>query len=218
MNTGELVALLRSEIVHFNHELVSDSEMIRYLDEAYKMFFRLNGGITDMDSIVTELDVEAGEYEVNLHPSILRINQAVRRSDGEAVQVRNYPEMINEDGVANLLRETGKVEMMLVGVKPHYARWVPIPSENDIVDLIVERLPLKNLTESNSSLSELDEIHHIPLLDWVKSRLFKRPGAGFFNLNLAASFEAQFREYCLQAAMEKSRFKSKVRTVTYGGI
>jgi hypothetical protein len=182
------------------------------------MFHRLTGGIADIDSVATEIDVEVGEYDAPLHASILRINRATRRSDGEVLKLINYPELLNSTGLDDLLRDTGPVRAMLIGVKPHYARWLPIPSEIDVVDLIVERLPLKTLTESKSTLSELDEMHHTALLDWVKSRLYRRPGAVFFDLRLAASFEAQFREYCRQSLMEKERFKSKVRTVTYGGL
>lgn len=221
MIAGEIIELFRSEMSALSLELLRDDELYRYLDDAYRMFVRLIGGVPDAGSSITEVDIVAGESEASIHPSILRIMRADRRSNGRELQVINQTDLATlrstDYGVSKAIsmNTEGDVMYMMIGHKPNTVRWIQIPVENDTVDMMVYRLPLSKITGESSRLSDIDEQHHTALLDRMKYHAFKRPGTPFFNPKLSADFDLSFQNYCAQAKREQDRFKFKTRTVAY---
>jgi hypothetical protein len=221
MTAGELLEMVRSELSALSLEVLRDDEMLRYLDDAYRMFVRLIGGVPDSDSAVTTVAVVTGEPDVTLDSSILRIMRAAKRSDGSELEVINQTDLgrlgTTDYGFFKPLSLTGEgqVKYMMIGSKPNKARWIQIPDANDTVDLMVYRLPLTTINDEADLLDDIDEQHHLALLDRVKYHVYKRPGTPFFNLQTAAAFDSIFRDYCSQAKREQDRYKFKTRTVAY---
>lgn len=203
----------------------SDDEVWRYADDAYKMFVRLTGGLADFLSDVTAVDVVAGEPIAELHPSILRITSATRRSDSQPIEIIN-PTDLNKMRSSDygqikqivMDNRTGPVRYMVQGLKRNSVRWVQVPEVDDVVDLTVYRLPLASITGDGISLDEISEEHHLHLLDWMKHLAYKKPDADTFNPVASEACKTHFSEYCAMVKAEWERYKHKTRVVSYGGV
>ena len=205
--------------------LWSEEEVWRYMSDAHLQFVRKTGGIPDFLSEATEVAVVAGEATAELHPSILRILSATRRSDNQPVEIIN----INDIGkmrssdygqVKSIIMDTltGKVRYMVTGMQHGVVRWVQVPEFDDTVDLVINRLPLNRITGDKQEIFEVAEEHHIRLLDWMKHLAYKKQDADTFNQKASDLGEIGFEKYCSQVKAEIERYKHKTRVVSYGGL
>lgn len=225
MNSSELYDTFRSDVSDVAKPyLWSDDEVFRYMDAAYKMFVRLTGGITDFLSDATLIDMVAGEKVADSHPSILRILHAERVSDGNPLRIVNTTDLnsvIQNDygALRNLVndRSIGTVHSMIIGRQKNKVEWVSTPAEDDQAQLSVFRLPLENITGFDQELAEVDDMHHIYLLDWMKHLAYKKQDADTFDKGKSEEFKADFEAYCMFAKGELERKSFKVRVVQYGG-
>jgi hypothetical protein len=199
--------------------LWSDTEIYRFEDDAQKMFCRLTGGLGDGSTPeVVQLALTDPSGWVATHPSILKIRDAWRASDGRPIEILNYEDLpargIRLDG------RTGGVEALIIGMEPHRARSHPISSDNTaVIQLLVDRLPLKAITDAGDQKFEIDEQHHVALFDWMRYRAYSKQDAETFDRAAADEAKATFEAYCFGLAQgEKERAKHKTRVVTYGGI
>ncbi len=218
MTSDELYEAFREDIVDVAKPyLWSDAEVWRYMNDAYSMLVRLTQGIPDADSEATEVQIVANDGHGELHPSILRIMSATRRSDGAEIKVINATDLSAYKRLASL-RESGRVEYMLVGSKPHACRWVGVPLTDDVCDLTVYRLPLVPITGPGQQLAEVEDMHHIHLLNWMKHLAYKKHDAETFNPSASKEYAAEFATYCDRVQAEWERYKHKTRVVAYGGL
>jgi hypothetical protein len=218
MTSDELYAAFREDIVDAAKPyLWKDAEVWRYMGDAYSMFVRFIGGIPDAASDATEVQIVAGDHEGHLNTSILRIMNATRRSDGGTIAVINATDITNLRKFA-LERESGRVEYMVIGTKPNTCRWIGVPVVDDVCDMSVYRLPMVPVTGPGHPLSEIDEMHHIHLLDWMKHLAYKKQDGETFNAKASMDCRAAFETYCRQAKAEWERYKHKTRVVAYGGL
>lgn len=218
MTSDELYAAFREDIVDVAKPyLWKDAEVWRYMGDAYSMFVRLTQGIPDAGSEATEVQIVAGDPEGHLNTSILRIMSATRRSDGAEIMVVNATDLAQLRRLSSM-RESGRVDYMLIGTKPNSCKWVRVPVVDDICDLTVYRLPLVPVTGPGQQLSEIDEMHHLHLLDWMKHLAYKKQDAETFNAKASMDCRAAFEAYCNQVQAEWERYKHKTRVVAYGGL
>lgn len=225
MNSSELYDTFRSDVSDVAKPyLWSDDEVFRYMDAAYKMFVRLTGGITDFLSDATLIDMVAGEKVADSHPSILRILNASRVSDGNPLRIVNTTDLnsiMQSDygNVRSLLNDKtiGAVHSMIIGRQKDKVEWASIPIQDDQAQLSVFRLPLENITTFDQELDEVDDMHHVYLLDWMKHLAYKKQDADTFDKGKSDSFKADFEEYCLFAKGELERQRFKPLVVQYGG-
>lgn len=225
MNSSELYDTFRSDVSDVAKPyLWSDDEVFRYMDAAYKMFVRLTGGITDFLSDATLIDIVAGEKVADSHPSILRVLHAERVSDGNPLRIVNTTDLnsvIQNDygALRNLVndRSIGTVHSMIIGRQKDKVEWASIPVEDDQAQLSVFRLPLEDICGFDHDLAEVDEMHHIYLLDWMKHLAYKKHDAETYDVNKSTHCGDEFRAYCLQAKGELERQRYKVGVVQYGG-
>lgn len=226
MNSTELKDLFRRDVIDLEvPPLWSDEEVFTYMNDAYVMFVRLTGGVADFTSAVTELDVVEGEPLATLHPSILRVMSAKRRSDDREIEILNSTDigrMTTSDygQLKPLLMSTqrGPVTKLVIGMQRGVGRWIFVPDANDTVDLLVYRLPLERITGEGQEFVDVEEIHHFHLLKWMKSLAYRKQDAETFDRARAAENEALFLAYCQQVKAEWERYKHKNRVVAYGGI
>lgn len=223
-NSGELLDAFRSDIIdEAQPYLWSDAEVIRYMDAAYRMFVRLTGGIADISSDATAVDMIAGERLSDLHPSILRIMSACKRSDSSYLDILNAGEgsekIPTSDYRIALIswrqNLSGPVTKMIHGMERGKVAWVKTPEFDDTVDLHIYRLPLERIVDRSNTLSDVDEDHHIYLIDWMKHLAYKKQDAETFDKSKSDECEAQFRAYCEQCKREWERYKHKNRVVQY---
>lgn len=69
--------------------LWTDDEVWSYADDAYSMFARLTGGISDASTDVTSIAITVGEARSPCSPLILKIRDAYLNSTKRKLQIKN---------------------------------------------------------------------------------------------------------------------------------
>lgn len=223
MTSDELFELFRSDIDDaVRPYLWSDTEVWRYMNDAYRQFVRLTGGIPDISSEITEVDITTGEATSEISRKILKFRQAKLVSTGQKLKIVNYtdrPEGFDDYGVlSNSEDQPGEVHSMVVGEQKGLVRWIQVPVADDSVKLSVLRLPLVDITGDGQEFDEVDDEHHESLLLWMKHRAHNKQDAETFDKGKSQDFRAQFELYCESVKEEIERWKSKPRVVAYGGL
>lgn len=226
VNAGELFEAFRSDVVDdVAPYLWKDSEIVRYAEAAYRRFVRLTGGIHDFTSPLTKVDIVAGEEIAEVSPLILRFDKAVRQSDGREITIANWTDqnlMRRDDyGISSFLyndRAPGEVRYMVIGSEVGKVKWVSPPAADDVALLQVYRLPLTRIVDETHTLSEVNEDYHIHLLDWMKHLAYLKQDSETCNKRASDEHRAAFIQTCAEAKAEMDRYRSKVRTVQYGGL
>lgn len=217
MDSTALLSLFRAEVRdQAEPYLWSDVEIFSYIDDAQKMFCRLQGGIADASSAVTQLLVSADDVFAPISPLILKLRGARRSDDGRDIEILNFEDLqAGHDGV-RLDYTVGDIKALVVGVEANKVRLVHIPREDQYIELIVYRLPLGTITAAGQQL-EIDEHHHRHLLHWMKHLAHQKQDAETYDRGRADMFRAEFLAYCDQAKAEREKREHKYRTVAYGG-
>lgn len=227
INSQELYDTFRTDVVDVETpHLWSEKEVWGYANDAYRMFVRLTGGIADFTSDATKIDIVAGDDLVTTDKSILRIMTATLASSGEDVKVINATDMPalfqNADygqlRALSMNNTPGYVRWLVVGMQRNLAKLIQIPVVDDVLELYVYRLPEVHIRDGAHPLDDIEEDHHIHLLKWMKSLAHQKQDAETFDKAKSTEMEMAFRNYCLQCKTEWERYKTKVRTVAYGGI
>lgn len=218
MDSTRLYTLFRSDV---NDEskpyLWKDDEVWAYMDDAYKTFVRLTGGIADFTSSITELSASAGEPTSEMSKKILRVMSARRSSDGREIDVINATDL-GRGGAQALTLVTGPLTAMVIGMQRGIVRWVNVPEVDEVVNLHVYRLPLVDITGEGQSFDDVDDHHHIHLLLGMKALAYQKQDAETFDRARAEENEVRFARYCAGVRAEFEREKHKTRVVAYGGL
>ncbi len=217
MNSSETLELFR-EIVSDREEpyLWSDVELFRYMDDAQKMFCRLTGGLGDASSAITRITYDIDDEWVDLSPLILKFRAVTFEDSGRQVEIINMEDArsrgIKFNGVS------GRVRAIVLGLEPNRARLYSRANEAGVLNLVVDRLPLKPITDAGDQKFEIAEQHHQALITWMCHRAYSKQDAETLDRKKAADSKFAFEQYCFDAAAEKERALSKIRTVNYGGL
>lgn len=229
MNALELYDSYRSDMAdHVDPYFWTDDDVFHYMDDAYKTFVRLTGGIADFTSDVTRVVITTGEDIGEYDRRILRISKAYRESDKAEIKVINQTDLtfIRGDDYG-LLRPAyldnlpGPVRYMVVGMERGKCKWLQKPETDDAALLHVFRLPLVRITPDIDETFDFPEIgeEHVPwLVVWMRARGYAKNDADRFNGALAKEYEQKFFDYCTHAKAEAERERFKPREVVYGGI
>lgn len=213
--------------------LWSDEEVFEYLNDAQDMFCRLAYGIPDASTPkVVEVAIASGDQWSSLHPSILQIRRAELNSTGRKLSVVNFEDLDTLGSISDdygwprhtnwsslITQDPGPIDYMIIGMEDNRARWVRVPMEDDRVNLIVYRRPLCRFDiDKIPTEFEIDEIHHIHLLKWMRSLAYAKQDPDTFNPKFASENQVQFEYYCRQARSDWERKRHKPRSMAYGGI
>ena len=228
MDSTALLELFRSDVRdQADPPLWSDVEVFSYMDDAQKMFCRLQGGIADASSAITQLTVPAGTVNATLSPRILKVREAHIAATGRSVEILNFEDLQTRGSGGDdygyrtigysLDMSTGSVTAMVVGMDANKARLIRIPEQSTTISLIVYRMPLDTIEEADQPL-EIDEQHHPHLLLWMKHRAHMKQDAETYDRGRSDQFRAEFLAYCDQAKAERERREHKYRSVVYGGL
>lgn len=232
MNSGDLYDLFRSDVVDTAAPyLWTDTEVYTYMNDAYRIFVRLTGGIPDATSSITQIPVMAGQMYAEVSPLILKFRQAYLVSSGEEITI------INEQDIASLTVEDygktrkllmsnnpGPVRYMVIGLErgkdAGKVRWLQTPVMNDTVGTVIYRLPQDALKEGDSGFTfpEIGDEHVEYLMLHMKARAYGKQDAETFDRGKREGYKKEFAEYCEAARQEWERYKHKTRVVRYGGL
>lgn len=226
MDSTALHTAFRSDVVdEVGPFLWTDDEVYRYMGDAYSMFVRLTGGVADFLSAATAVPIVAGQPVADLHPSVMRVMSATRRSDTKPIDIINPTDvgkMRSSDygQTKSIVMDTrsGPVRYMVLGLQRNKVRWVQVPEVDDVADLQIYRMPLVAITGEDQELVDVAEEHHIHLLNWMKHLAYKKQDADTFDAQASAKGKADFESYCALVKAEWERYKHKSRATSYGGI
>ncbi len=228
MTPSQLYDFFRSDIVDsVLPYLWTDDEVWEYMDDAYSMFVRLTGGIPDATSDVTKVAVTAGAAFSPVSELILKIRRATLASTGLPLAIKNVEDTplgsTGDYGAQPQVAadsQPGIIRTMVIGEQDGLCRWIQLPATDDVVNLVVYRLPLNIISEASgdNDLNEVHYRHHRNFLLWMKHRAYGKQDAETFNKAKSEEFKDSFESYCVLAKAEKDRQKSKVRIVRYGGL
>jgi hypothetical protein len=215
MNAAELVDRLRTDLDDLADPwLWSSAELYSYVDSAQKTFCRLTEGIPDvldLPLVVDELGV--GQEWYVRDPRILKI-RGVRRlnanntSIGRSVAVMSHSQFRN--GWDYFDSRSGPTQVLIDSEKKGYLRAYPVPSVADPLELTV--------TDGSEAELEIDEMHHIYLLDGAKALAYLKQDAETQDKTAANDARQRFEAYCTRCKGEQSRIEFGVGTVAYGGL
>lgn len=226
MTSSDLYALFRLDVSDsVAPYLWSDLEVFSYMNDAYRMFVRLTGGIPDFTSAATQVPIVATNNIGVLSPSILRIMSASRLSDGGKIRIVNSPDLpiASKDdygwaGTLSLDNKPGPVRYMMIGAQKNVARWIQTPVVNDTAQLVIYRLPIGTITGLLQPFTDVEDDHILHLLTWMRRHAYLKQDTETFDKIKSAEQDMLFRVYCSQVKDEIERYKYKPRTVTYGGL
>lgn len=229
MTAQDLLTQFRNEMMDTHRPYFwSDEEILGYMNDAYKMFVRLMGGIADFTSDLTRVDIVAGDPIGLLDRRILRITEAARVSDGRNIEIKNYTDVDANrlrDVVYGMVRSEslpGPVKMMVIGAERGKCKWIQVPETDDQAQLSVYRLPIGTVDIGGSNLAfgfdEVGEEHVTNFCPWMRYRAYQKADADVFDPKRGELFKAQFTAYCDQTKREWERYKHKNREVQYGGL
>ena len=158
-------------------------------------------------------------------PLILKFREARLLSSGLKLTIVNHTDLPMTGGSdygnirsMYLNKMPGPVRYMLVGKQRKLVTWLQVPVEDDTVSLIVDRLPLDRIVGEGQGFVDIGEEHHEHLMLWMKSRAYGKQDADTFDRGRRDEYKKEFIDYCEFAKGEMARYKSKVRSVAYGGI
>lgn len=226
MNSTELVNYWRETVKDTSAPYFwSDQEAYAYAQAAYVMFTRLTDGVADFTSEACEVEVVAGEPVAELHPSILTIRQATRRSDGGAIEVVNHTDLgaLRRTSYGQTIpiamdTSVGSVTHMVIGMQRNRARLIRVPAVDDVIQLLIYRMPLDRIDTPGAELTDVDELHHMHLTDWMSHLAYMKKDADSFDPKGSEAAGKRFADYCAQVKREQERYKHKSREIAYGGI
>ena len=228
MNSGDLYDRFRNEVVDEDKPyLWTPTNVWDYMNDAYVMFARLTDGIADITtSEVVEVPISLGQKRVDLHPKILRFMSAYKLSTGADIPVINGPDipaLLKDTQYLNLPRllnsdQQGDVRYLVVGQQKDVGTLILTPAVDDTLMLSVYRLPLNPVIDETHPLDEIDDIHHLHLLDWMKHLAYKKQDAETLDRRASDDGRANFEAYCAKVKAEQQRYKHKTRSVAYGGL
>lgn len=230
MTAQELLDQYRSDMVDTaTPYLWTDSDVYRYMADAYRMFVRLTGGIADFTSDLTRVAITAGDNISAVDPRILRFMEAYRISDSARIEIINQTDMtFQRDNDYGRLRPLymddtpGPVRYMIIGAERNKVKWVQMPEQDDVAQLSIYRLPSTNIDPADFDpdfvFPEIGEEHHPHLGLWMRHLGYMKADAETFDRGRADDFKQMFSEYCTTVKAEWERYKHKNRTTTYGGI
>ena len=203
----------------------TDDDIFRYMNAAYREFVRLIGGISDFTSEACEVEITTGEAVSDLHPSLLRIMSASRRSDNHDIMIINSTDLgklkVRDYGTVSTLRldnTSGPVRYGVIGMQKGKIRWINIPIEDDVAEMIIYRLPLKTIDDFDQALDEIDEDHHMHLFDGMKQYAYLKTDAEVYDPKASDKAKFDFEAYALRVKGELERYQHKPREVVYGGL
>lgn len=217
MNSAELVERLRIDLDDVAEpELWSATELYSYVDGAQKNFCRLVEGIPDVLDLPLVVDQEwyVRDFRILKIRGVRRLHTDNPRI-GSDVQVMSYAKFKATCGYFD--SRSGPTSVLVDSEKKGYFRAYPTPSIADPLELTVLRLP-NTLTDGEEQELEVDEMHHLYLLDGAKSLAYLKQDSQAYDKTAANDAKLRFEAYCARCKQEQSRNEFGVGVTAYGGI
>ncbi len=153
MTPQDLFNRFRSDVIDIaTPPLWWDEEVWGYMDDAQKQMCIKTDGLRDATSAATQIAITATDPWVSVDPTVLTIRSAKLTSTQKPVRIFSYEDLAGADGTTTPwpwaladLNRPGAVLAAIVGMEEGKLRLVQVPTEDDSLELVIERLPLAPL-------------------------------------------------------------------------
>ncbi len=219
--------------------LWSDEEIFEYLDEAQKEFVRrtrllrsaypFNQTLSDGSEFTLLTFTAAGAT------GFLPVNARITKFLNARMQVQNRSEpltilnfeQLNEGFFdndffltfrRNWQAQIGIPRFLVTNMEPNQIRLVPIPAEDDFVELILLNQPLFDIDENSTAFEVVEREDQKTMLLYAKSLAFMKQDADIYDKDLSERFESAFERKAENRRREIYRTRFRASTMKYGGI
>jgi hypothetical protein len=216
---NELVKLFRREIDDLTTPyLWSEDDVYHYLDLAQREFAKLTLIFADSTTAeVCSAAVLADEKFVDLSPLIIQIRQAKLLSATRKLHLTSLDKISQGFGTDDYgmfsdsawETSTGAPRALMLDVEIDKGRLVPIPTEDDTLELMVYRYPLNVVTSSSAELEVTRPEHQRHLLLKMKSLAYGKHDSDVHNDTLEEKYQIAFESACGTVHWELKRMRDK---------
>jgi len=213
--------------------LWSEQQVAQYFTEAQKLFAKRTDLLMDSSTAsIVQLAVTANQPYVSLSPLVTKIRRAQLASQGTKLHITNFDDLdattdIPDYGLQTMLdwtTATGTPRLLVADMDQSKARLVPIPTQDDTINISVFRMPLSPITYDNvagalsGTLEVTDEEHQRVMLLHAKALAYQKQDADVQNMQLAGELQRAFYEGASRIKSELKRARRRAGTVRYGGL
>ncbi len=212
MTTGDLLNHLRMRLATMGLTNLFDAVLITYLDNAYSLFVKEMGGVSDEE----EITVLAGDSEVATPDYILKFKAA-------QLPDTTFPKIINRGDARTgefneLYGKPGEIKYVLIGTKKNTAKVAYSPLVDTIITFDVDRLPKTPIALIADPVDDVPKTYQLDIVDLAVAQVLGINPDPKIRAQ-APGFEARGYAKAHEARDQKAREQSKVvREVAYGGI
>jgi len=213
--------------------LWSDEEIFEYMDEAQRVFVRrthLLRKAFPFTPTLTSLAFTASGATgfLSNSPKIIKTLNArmTTNANADPLTVVSFEELntgffMRDYGLiftGDWQGKTGPARFLVTNMQEDMYRLVPIPTIDDVLELIVEHLPLNDVTEASTVLEVTEREDQKTILLLMKSLAFLKQDADVYDKELSEKFEAAFERKAEDRRREIRRQRFRAGSIKYGGI
>lgn len=194
MNLSELITLYRAQSMDVEEPyLCSDELLTLYANEAQEEACRRGQLLRDSSSPWCTTPVVQGTEEVPLNPLTVRVVRAF--CDGYPMQIVDSDVMDSISPSWQFRTVQSRPTRLVTGLNSNAVSLWPRPDRDYVLNLTVQRLPLRPMRNDNDR-PEIRHETHAALVEWMMHRVFSRVDSELFDPSRAAlalqRFEAEF--------------------------
>ncbi|ENU86131.1 hypothetical protein [Acinetobacter sp. CIP 102129] len=145
---------------------------------------------------VCKIAVTASSSQYQLHPSLYELTQVWFEPDngfrGSSLSLVSPEYLDQRYGPENWRRLNGMPQFAIQDDTT--IRLVPTPDVSGELQLEGYRVPFSPM-QNDTDIPEINQIHHVHLINWALYRAFSVPDSEFFDPNRAAIAEQAFTDY-----------------------
>jgi len=210
MNLGDLMGHLRCNVLRDQAPpyLWSDTELLRYINEAQSIFARRTHCITDDESDFTTFQTVVGEKSYSLDPRIIFVAEAGIVSDDGNGGNLSYCELV--DRTRGQLKNSfvpGRPSAYNLQVASQKMRLYPVPDDVYTVVMMVARKPLYPLVNTKDQ-PEINEDYQLALTDYAAWKALTNNDPEKANMASALDFKASWSMAVRDAKRDLARLRA----------
>lgn len=216
MNLGELIDSYRQESSDNRKPyLVSDAIVTQFANQAEQEACRRASLLVDSTSAFCSIDISAGDYLVQLDPSIINVRRAKLSISAYQLTPARAEEMDRVN--PGWERHTGTPTTYVTDYQTGYIRLYPIINQSATLTMTVSRLPTDDMANTDDE-PEIRKEYHSGLVNWILYRAYSKQDSDLFDANKAIAslrlFEGEFGQKASARNEQWMRDRTTIETPT----
>jgi len=193
MTLSELMSHLRCAVLRDTAlpQLWTDSELLRYLNDAESLFCRRTHCITDDTSDFTTFDTVVGQDTYTLDKRIIAIDEAGIVLNPDEEHASYHPLRDNTRGQQLVTFRSGRPVCFTLQARSNAIRFSPVPDDVYKVTMVVARKPLRRLVHEKDQ-PEIAEEYQLALCDYAAWKALTNNDPEGANMSVGTNFQASW--------------------------